>query len=114
MSNFVPGIGKTILASASTVSNLDSLLATAGLTGQVGLAADYGLPRSLVHTNYGSIAPRVGFAWRLFGNNRTVLRSGFGIFTLVQTECDAHGSYRRGFPFRSCNRSPVPPATPRC
>jgi hypothetical protein len=36
-----------------------------------------GLPRSLVRTDYNGWAPRVGFAWRMFGT-KTVLRGGFG------------------------------------
>ena len=80
MSNYVPGLNKVILSSAMTVPNLDATLAGAGLTGLVGVAADYGLPQSLVNTSHDNIAPRVGFAWRPFGNNRTVVRSGFGIF----------------------------------
>ena len=39
-----------------------------------------GLPSTLIHTDRNNFSPRVGFAWRLDENNRTVLRGGFGLF----------------------------------
>jgi len=39
-----------------------------------------GLPRGGVETNYGGFGPRVGFAYDLFGNGKTAVRGGFGIF----------------------------------
>ena len=92
MSNYVPSLGKVILADNSMVPNLQAAVASAGLTGLVGLARDYGLPNSLVNTNYDNFAPRVGFAWRPFGNNRTVLRSGSSL-SAIRTGLTS------GFPF---------------
>jgi hypothetical protein len=42
-------------------------------------ASSAGLPNSLIRTDKNNFAPRVGVAWRPFGNN-TVFRAGFGIF----------------------------------
>ena len=76
--NFVPSLGKIIVASDKNVSNFNQLVSQAGLTGLVGLAKDYGLPNSLVYTNYNNFAPRFGFAWR--GHPRLVVRGGYGWF----------------------------------
>ena len=49
-------------------------------TGTIDLAGVNGVPRSLVNTDYTNFAPRVGFAYDVYGQGRTVLRGGYGMF----------------------------------
>jgi len=42
-----------------------------------------GLPQGLRQFYKGSIDPRISFAYRPFNNNKTVVRAGFGIFTVT-------------------------------
>jgi len=99
MSNYDPSVGKVLLAGVSTVPDWQTTVANAGLTGLVGLASAYGLPQSLINTNYDNLAPRAGVAWRPFGDNRTVVRSGFGIFYTGSRLSAIRTDLTGGFPF---------------
>jgi len=79
-SNFVPELGKVLIADDKTVPNLQQMIAEQGLTGKMILARDAGFPQSLLYTPYKCFAPRFGFAWRPFGGQRNVVRGGYGIF----------------------------------
>jgi hypothetical protein len=47
--------------------------------GGVVLAGDRRFPAALVNTDSHGVAPRAGFAWRPFGDARTVVRGGIGL-----------------------------------
>lgn len=49
-------------------------------TSTIRLAGQNGNSRSLIDTYYGNFAPRIGFAYDIYGNSKTVLRGGYGIF----------------------------------
>ena len=95
--NFVPALDKIVVASDKNLPNLNQLVYNAGLTGIVGLASDYGLPNSLVFTNYKNFAPRFGFAWR--PHPRMVLRGGYGWFYSTTLQNDVRLGLGTSFPF---------------
>jgi hypothetical protein len=99
MTNYVPSLGKAIVGSTAKLPNFAAVVASAGLTGVVGVAGDYGLPFALVNTKYRDFAPRLGFAWRIFGNNRTALRGGYGVFYTGSRLSAMRTDITGGFPF---------------
>ncbi len=49
---------------------------------------DAGVPDGIYHTSYMRFVPRVGFAYDVYGNGRTSLRGGYGMFHNSFTEGD--------------------------
>jgi len=84
--NFVPGDYNTSLGYPL---NTDGTLNSASLTNFNGQAfylngireaGVNGFPRGAVQSKYDTVEPRVGFAYDLSGNGKTVIRGGFGMF----------------------------------
>lgn len=79
---FMPPLGKVVVAGIGTLSQqeFDFRINSTGLAQYVVKAADVGLPATITKTDWTNLAPRFGFAWRLFGSTKSVLRGGYGIF----------------------------------
>jgi outer membrane receptor protein involved in Fe transport len=92
-------------------------------------ASQIGIPESLHTADTTSFAPRIGLAWRPFGNDKTVVRGGFGRYiepvlgTLASAGFGVPAGYT-GAIYEFCNQRnvcshhaiPVPfkPGTTRC
>ena len=108
LTNYDPKLGQIVIAGDSTLPNMSSILASAGLTSYVTLASSAGLPFSLVNTNYNNLAPRLGLAWRPFGDNKTVVRTGYGIFYSGSRLNPVRTDLAGGFPFSISNTFTAP------
>ncbi len=67
-------------ANAPTVDSAGRIVPNSGnLLNGIGIAGQNGIPRGLVQNHWAIFEPRIGIAWRPFGDD-TVVRTGFGIY----------------------------------
>lgn len=99
LANFIPSLGKIVIASDRALPDLEARLASANLIGRVDYANRLGLPDGLVHPRWDNIAPRFGFAWRPRNSNKMVIRSGYGIFFAGSGLNPVRGDLADTFPF---------------
>jgi len=99
LANFVPEFGQIVISDDATIPDLAALEEWAGMEGKVTTADAVGLPRSLVWTDYTNVAPRIGFAWRMFGSSKSVLRGGYGIFYGAEILNPLRNQLANNFPF---------------
>ena len=72
-----------------------------GPNGQLLLRPDPSIGSSVYNGSYENFGPRVGLAWRPFGDTRTVIRSGFGTFYNMQMPGNGISQLSRSSPFRT-------------
>src|SRR5579885_302090 len=94
LSSFVPGQKSSVFVNAPT-----------GLV----YPGDAGIPDSIIHTDTTNWSPRAGLAWDVFGNGKTSLRAGYGIF-YATPDGDTIGSSSYSAPFFINFNVPVTPS----
>lgn len=67
----------------NTISQQVAQFAYPRFSNLIDKATDVGLPNNLLYEHYRDFAPRLGMAWRPFGDNNTVVRAGAGVFYMM-------------------------------
>ncbi len=80
LSTYEPALNKVVLAGDRSLPKLQQLLSAHGMSDRTVLAREVGMGRQLIDPDLNNLSPRVGFAWRPFGDSRRVIRGGYGIY----------------------------------
>ncbi len=72
--------GAVVVSNNKALANSSSDFINAIAPTPILTAQQAGIPSALRYTDHSDVGPRIGFAWRPYGNDRTVLRGGWGRF----------------------------------
>jgi hypothetical protein len=75
-----PVSGAVVVSNTQAAADASQDFAAAIAPTPILTASQAGIPSALRYTDHTDIGPRLGFAWRPYGNDRTVVRGGWGRF----------------------------------
>ena len=113
-SNFTLNIGLRWELNTPLVEKNNMLSNFNPITGTIVVAGQGGLDSHVYDFDYDNFGPRVGFAWQPFGNAKTVVRAGFGMFYQAPVIFNSMNGLSTGVPFRAAqtfNSSIASPVT---
>jgi hypothetical protein len=96
MAGFLPGVQSTVAP-----------LAPRGLL----FGGDPGIPQAIAKNNWKTFSPRFGFAWDVFGDGKTIVRSGYGVFRSGTEFFGLVSTLANSVPFRTASVSIPSPAS---